>query len=85
MGGKLNDDDKATLQKAVDEAIEYLEKNPEAEVDDLKEKKKEFDEVVQPITSKLYQGQEGGEGGAPPPPPSGEGGESTEGSEKEEL
>lgn len=77
LGAKLNEEDKATLQKAVDEAIEFLEKHPDAEVDELKEQKKTFDEVVQPITSKLYQGQEGGQA---PPPPAGE-----EPTEKEEL
>ena len=63
LGAKLSDSDKETIEEAVDEKIKWLESNAEAEVGDLKEKKKELEEVVQPIISKLYQDA----GGAPPP------------------
>ena len=77
LGGKLSDEDKETVEKAVEEQIEWLEANQEAEAEDFKAHKKELEETVQPIMSKLY----GGAGGAPPQ------GEEDEGydSEKDEL
>lgn len=71
LGTKLSADDKSTLQDAVDDVISWLEKNTDATAEEYKAKKKEFEELVQPITSKLYQQQ----GGAPPhggAPPGGE-------------
>lgn len=61
LGGKLDDDTKATITTAVDEAISWLEANPNAETEELKAKKTELEGIVQPIVSKLYEGQ------APPP------------------
>ena len=77
LGAKLSDDDKETIEKAVEEQIEWLEANQEAEAEDFKAHKKELEEIVQPIMSKLY-----GAGGAPPPE-----GDEDEGydSEKDEL
>jgi heat shock protein 5 len=77
LGGKLSDEEKETITKAVEEQIEWLESNQDAESEDYKTHKKELEAIVQPIVGKLY---EGGEGGAPPPPP--EGGEEEE---KDEL
>lgn len=59
---KLSPSDKQTVEDAVDEAISWLEKNADATTEEFKEKKKEFEGIVQPIMSKLYQ-----QGGAPPP------------------
>ena len=70
LGGKLSEDEKETISKAVEEKISWLDKNQDADVDDFKKQKKELEDVVQPIVSKLYQGQggQGGqEGGSPPP------------------
>merc|ERR1712055_1282170 len=75
LGGKLSDEDKTTVEKAVEEKIEWMESHQEAELEEFKAKKKELEEVVQPIVSKLY----GGAGG--PPPEGGEG----EQDEKDEL
>lgn len=67
LGGKLSEDDKETISKAVEEKISWLDKNQEAEVEEFKKQKKELEDVVQPIVSKLYQGQGGGqEGGSAP-------------------
>jgi heat shock protein 5 len=63
LGAKLSDEEKETMETALNEAIEWLEANQDAEAEEFQEKKKALDEVVQPIISKLYQG---GEGGAPP-------------------
>jgi len=62
LGGKLSEAEKETLTKASDDALSWLEKNAQAEAEDIKKKKKEFDDVVQPIISKLYKGQEGASG-----------------------
>ena len=70
LGGKLSSEDKETIEKAVEEQIKWLESNPAAETEELKEHKKELEEIVTPIMTKLY-GQGGGAGGAPPPPPHG--------------
>jgi heat shock protein 5 len=64
LGGKLSDEDKNTVETAVDASISWMESNPDASVEELKEQKKDLESKVQPIVSKLYQG---GEGGAPPP------------------
>lgn len=63
LGGKLSPDDKAKVEKAVTDTISWLEKNASADTETLKTKKKELEGIVQPIMSKLYQGQ-GGPGGA---------------------
>ncbi|CAI5454963.1 unnamed protein product [Caenorhabditis angaria] len=63
LGGKLDEDDKKTIEEAVDEAISWLGSNEDASAEDLKEQKKELEGKVQPIISKLYKD---GEGGAAP-------------------
>ncbi|RVE65863.1 hypothetical protein OJAV_G00120810 [Oryzias javanicus] len=74
LGGKLSDEDKEAIEKAVEEKIEWMESHQDAETEDFQAKKKELEEVVQPIISKLY-----GSAGGPPP----EGAESE--GEKDEL
>jgi len=66
LGAKLSEEDKKTIETAVEEKIQWLEKNPEADTEEYKAKKKELEDIVQPIMSKLYQGQTppGGEQGA---------------------
>ncbi|KAF7634902.1 hypothetical protein Mgra_00005644 [Meloidogyne graminicola] len=80
LGGKLSDDEKKTIEETVDNVISWLDANREASVEELQERKKDFDSKVQPIITKLYASA----GGAPPPPPGQEpptGGEE----EKDEL
>merc|ERR1712121_631411 len=62
LGGKLSDEEKETIETAVEAKISWLEENQEAEADEMKAQKKEMEDIVQPIIAKLYQGQ----GGAPP-------------------
>ncbi|CAH1786177.1 unnamed protein product [Owenia fusiformis] len=76
LGAKLSDEDKEKITEALDEKIKWLEANQEAEAEDFKTQKKELEDIVQPIMSKLYADA----GGAPPP----EGGEEQE-QEKDEL
>ena len=69
LGGKLSEDEKSKILAAVNGAIEWLDSNPDAEAEEYKEKKREVEEIVNPIVTKLYQqaGGAGGAGGAPPP------------------
>ena len=70
LGGKLSSDDKETVEKAVEEQIKWLESNAGAEADELKEHKKQLEEIVNPIMTKLYaQGGAGGAGPSDVPPP----------------
>lgn len=79
LGAKLSAEEKETIEKAVDEEISWMEKNHEASVEEFKEHKKQLEEIVQPIVSKLYQG-------GTPPPEGGEAGGEGEGAEdKDEL
>nr|ADR79282.1 Hsp70 cognate [Brachionus ibericus] len=55
LGNKLSEDEKETINSAVDEKIKWLESNSDAEVDDFKEQKKALEEIVNPIMTKLYQ------------------------------
>ena len=60
---KLEAADKDAINKAIDEAIEWLEANQLAEVEELEHKLKELEGVCNPIMSKMYQA--GGAGGMP--------------------
>jgi L1 cell adhesion molecule like protein len=61
---KLSSDDKSTLEKAVDDAISWLESNQTAEKDEYEHRQKELEGVAMPIMQRLYQqgGAPGGEG-----------------------
>uniref|UniRef100_A0A4W5JMJ0 Endoplasmic reticulum chaperone BIP n=1 Tax=Hucho hucho TaxID=62062 RepID=A0A4W5JMJ0_9TELE len=76
LGGKLSPEDKEAIEKAVEEKIEWMESHQDAELEDFQAKKKELEEVVQPIISKLY-----GSAGSPPTEGEAEGDQD----EKEEL
>merc|ERR1719228_2550203 len=78
LGAKLSDEDKEKISEAVEEAIKWLEANPDSEAEALKEKKTELEGVVQPIMTELYKNA----GGAPPQ--DGES-ESEDPTEKDEL
>jgi len=67
LGGKLSEDEKSTIEKAVTEKIEWLDANKEATAEELQTQKKELEAIVQPIVGKLYEGAGGGAGGPPPP------------------
>ena len=62
VGGKLSESEKKTITDAVEEKIKWLESNASADVDEFKAQKKELEEIVNPIMSKLYQNA-GGSGG----------------------
>ena len=60
----LDPADKETIEKAVNETIEWLDGNQLAEIDEFNDKLKELEGVCSPIISKAYQG--GGAPGAAP-------------------
>jgi len=65
IAGKLDPADKEKIEKAVSEAIEWLDRNQLAEVDELEDKMKELEGICGPIIAKMYQGGGGGGGDVP--------------------
>ena len=61
LGAKLSNEEKEKMEKVINEKIEWLESNQDADSEDFKKQKKEMEDIIQPIIAKLYQG------GAPPP------------------
>ncbi|XP_024390791.1 heat shock cognate 70 kDa protein 2 [Physcomitrium patens] len=64
ISGQLSSDDKQKLEKAVNDAINWLDANQLAEVDEFEHKQKELENICNPIISHMYQGGVGG-GGSP--------------------
>merc|ERR1719498_970409 len=58
---KLSEEDKETIEDAVNEVLEWLDDNQEADAEEFEEKQKELESIANPIMSKVYQ--EGGAGG----------------------
>ncbi len=52
---KLSPEDKEKIEKAVDEAISWLDSNQLAEVDEFEDKRKELESIAQPIMTRMYQ------------------------------
>jgi len=61
---KFEADDKDKIEKAIQEALDWLDKNQLAEKDEFETKQKELEGIVNPIMMKVYQAA-GGEGGMP--------------------
>jgi len=72
LGSKLSEEDKATLEKATEEAVSWLESHADASTEELKEQKKKLEDVATPIVSKIYQQQGGQPGGEDAPNPGSE-------------
>merc|ERR1712048_543181 len=65
---KLESGDKEKIEKAVQDALDWLDKNQMAEKDEFEAKQKEIEGIVNPIMMKVYQAAGGGgmpEGGMP--------------------
>ncbi|DBA71107.1 hypothetical protein WJX79_003561 [Trebouxia sp. C0005] len=62
LGDKVGDEEKETVKTAVDDALEWLDDNQDAEEDDYREKLKEVEDTCSPIVSAAYQAG-GGPGG----------------------
>merc|ERR1711871_1130501 len=61
VADKLSEEDKETIEDAVNEVLEWLDDNQEADAEEFEEKQKELESIANPIMSKVYQ--EGGAGG----------------------
>jgi L1 cell adhesion molecule like protein len=62
LQGKIEESDKSTVLDKIEETIKWLEANQEKETEEYEEKKKEVEDVVSPIISKLYADGAGGAG-----------------------
>jgi len=58
-GGKLSAEDKKELSDAVDEALDWLDENPEADQEDYSEKQKEIEQIASPIMRNMYAAGDG--------------------------
>jgi len=68
---KFEAGDKEKIQKAVSEALDWIDRNQLAEKEEYEEKQKEIEAVVNPIMMKVYQAAGGGAGGVPGGMPTG--------------
>lgn len=55
VASKLSPEDKEKIEKAVDEAISWLDSNQLAEADEYEDKRKELESIAQPIMTHMYQ------------------------------
>merc|ERR1719397_200767 len=62
LAGKLSEEDQETVEEAVNDVLDWLQSNDDAEKEDFNEKKAELEEIVNPILQEFYQ-QYGGAGG----------------------
>merc|ERR1719431_1764302 len=69
LGAKISEEDKKTIEEAINDKIAWLDANQGAEAEEFKAKKKEVEDISNPIITKLYgegaggAGPEGGAGG----------------------
>merc|ERR1712124_167365 len=64
LSEKLDSDEKEKIQDALKDGQSWLDSNPEADAEEIKEKHKEIEGICAPIVSKYYGGGGGGgEGG----------------------
>merc|ERR1712139_345035 len=62
LSEKMDGDEKEKIQDALKDGQEWLDSNPEADAEEIKDKHKEIEGICAPIISKYY-GQGGGGGG----------------------
>merc|ERR1712130_423705 len=63
VADKISAGDKKELQDLIDETLDWLDDNPEAEKEDYDDKLKEVENVSNPIMRNVYSQGEGGAGG----------------------
>ena len=61
VADKLSADDKEEIENTINEALDWLDENPEADKEEYEEKQKEVEAIANPIMRNVYQG--GGAGG----------------------
>ena len=60
ISDNISAEDKKELQDMIDETLDWMDSNPEADKEDYDEKLKEVEQVANPIMRNVYQGGEGG-------------------------
>merc|ERR1712046_553552 len=62
---KIDEEDAETLEEAIQETLDWLDENQEADLEEYQEKQKELEGVANPIMQKVYAaaGGGGGDGG----------------------
>ena len=63
---KIPQEDRKTIENAIQQTLQWLEKNQTAEKDEIEHQRKELEQKVTPIMTKLYQGMGGGMPGGMP-------------------
>jgi heat shock protein 5 len=61
LADNLSAEEKKELQDMVDETLDWMDENPEAEKEDYDKKQKEVEQVANPIMRNMYAGGGGGE------------------------
>merc|ERR1719321_63225 len=61
LADKISQEDKKELQDMIDETLDWMDKNPEAEKEEYDEKQKDVENVANPIMRNMYSGGTGGE------------------------
>jgi len=54
VSDKISEEDAETINEAVDETLEWLDENPDADADELEEQKKKLENIASPILKDLY-------------------------------
>merc|ERR1711962_1448516 len=63
LGGKLDGEEKETINDGIESTIEWLDESGEtAEADEIKEMKEKLENIVKPIIGKMYENEEAGGG-----------------------
>jgi len=60
LADKLSPEDKKELQDTIDETLDWMDENPEAEKEDYDEKQKEVENIANPIMRNMYAGGDAG-------------------------
>merc|ERR1712118_517342 len=60
LADKLSEEDKEELDNTINEALDWLDENPEAEAEEFDDKQKEVEQIANPIMRELYQSAGGG-------------------------
>ncbi len=78
VASQISSDEKEKMEKALHDAMDWLDHNQQAEVEEFEHKLKELEDICNPVITKMYQGAAGAggvppgaAGGAAPPPRSG--------------
>ena len=56
LGDKLSPEDKKELQDTVDETLDWMDENPEADKEDYDAKQKEVENISNPIMRNMHAG-----------------------------